>query len=303
MIMARSPARGRVVRCVLLVVSAASVAEANVNLSECLLLAEQRREAPEDAKLLAEWTRLECHLIPESPTQVFRANRGAPVPGEGAMEMLERNGQKVPRFILQQECDTHQQALVKHDCLLQRFHHATGEFGGEIVDWEKCGKAMENPPKFRWEQLRCEELVEPSPAAKWAMQHVKDTQKKVEADKVKDEADNDKWFDASRDVKQKARKAAGKPRPPKDDTRADMRRRAEEVNEKMKRELNEKLAAIKKESAHLSEVYEKHMEGQESWDPADFLEKVRGGAYATGPTDRGQKPHKVHKQRAKKAEL
>ena len=82
-----------------------------------------------------------------------------------------------------------------------------------------------------------------------------------------------------------------------------MRRRAEEVNEKMKQELNEKLAAIKKESAHLSEVYEKHMEGQESWDPADFLEKVRGGAYATGPTDRGQKPHKVHKQRAKKAEL
>ena len=98
------------------------------DLGACVRLAERRKAEPHSEYLEKKWASLECHLMPSTPTQVFRAN-----PNLGAtdrMEMLERNGQKVPRFILQQECDEHQRELIKHDCLLQRFTHA-GDFGGE----------------------------------------------------------------------------------------------------------------------------------------------------------------------------
>ncbi|KAH8096173.1 hypothetical protein JL720_3526 [Aureococcus anophagefferens] len=236
------------------------------DLGACVRLAERRKAEPHSEYLEKKWASLECHLMPSTPTQVFRAN-----PNLGAadrMEMLERNGQKVPRFILQQECDEHQRELIKHDCLLQRFTHA-GDFGGEIVDWEACAKKMAKPPKFRWEQLRCEELV----------------QAKIAAD---DAADDDAWFESSRETKQRARKTASEAetrqrgeekKARKTASEAETRQREEEkkrfrlseaAKEREFRALARErggtiLEEIREEAVHLDGAYAKKIEGEAPW--------------------------------------
>ena len=264
------------------------------DLGACVRLAERRKAEPHSEYLEKKWASLECHLMPSTPTQVFRAN-----PNLGAadrMEMLERNGQKVPRFILQQECDEHQRELIKHDCLLQRFTHA-GDFGGEIVDWDACAKKMAKPPKFRWEQLRCEELVQVSPAAQWAIESVARTKAKIAAD---DAADDDAWFESSRETKQRARKTASEAetrqrgeekKARKTASEAETRQREEEkkrfrlseaAKEREFRALARErggtiLEEIREEAVHLDEAYAKKIEGEAPW-PGDAYLK-RGGAH------------------------
>ena len=264
------------------------------DLGACVRLAERRKAEPHSEYLEKKWASLECHLMPSTPTQVFRAN-----PNLGAadrMEMLERNGQKVPRFILQQECDEHQRELIKHDCLLQRFTHA-GDFGGEIVDWEACAKKMAKPPKFRWEQLRCEELVQVSPAAQWAIESVARTKAKIAAD---DAADDDAWFESSRETKQRARKTASEAETSSRETKQRARKTASEAETRQREEEKKRfrlseaakerefravarerggaiLEEIREEAVHLDEAYAKKIEGEAPW-PGDAYLK-RGGAH------------------------
>ena len=246
------------------------------DLGACVRLAERRKAEPHSEYLEKKWASLECHLMPSTPTQVFRAN-----PNLGAtdrMEMLERNGQKVPRFILQQECDEHQRELIKHDCLLQRFTHA-GDFGGEIVDWEACAKKMAKPPKFRWEQLRCEELVQVSPAAQWAIESVARSKAKIAAD---DAADDDAWFESSRETKQRARKTASEAETRQREEEKKRFRLSEAAKEREFRALARErggaiLEEIREEAVHLDEAYAKKIEGEAPW-PGDAYLK-RGGAH------------------------
>ena len=246
------------------------------DLGACVRLAERRKAEPHSEYLEKKWASLECHLMPSTPTQVFRAN-----PNLGAtdrMEMLERNGQKVPRFILQQECDEHQRELIKHDCLLQRFTHA-GDFGGEVVDWEACAKKMAKPPKFRWEQLRCEELVQVSPAAQWAIESVARTKAKIAAD---DAADDDAWFESSRETKQRARKTASEAETRQREEEKKRFRLSEAAKEREFRALARErggaiLEEIREEAVHLDEAYAKKIEGEAPW-PGDAYLK-RGGAH------------------------
>eukprot|EP00966_Prymnesium_polylepis_P179730 4161381-Prymnesium_polylepis.1 len=62
-------------------------------------------------------------------------------------------------------------AFRRADCFQNRFKAVAftpdGEWGGEAVDWAAC--KLSNPPKFWWEQLQCDGLVEPSPAARRAI--------------------------------------------------------------------------------------------------------------------------------------
>lgn len=139
-----------------------------VPVSECVTLAAARRERPTETALLARWNELDCEQLPDRPTEVFRA---IPQPPGAALEMVEREGVKVPRYVLQQECDRHQQALIKAECLEQLFS-PDGAFDRERVDWDACATRMRRPPRFRWEQLRCDELVPPSPLAEWAIRSV-----------------------------------------------------------------------------------------------------------------------------------
>ena len=264
------------------------------DLGACVRLAERRKAEPHSEYLEKKWASLECHLMPSTPTQVFRAN-----PNLGAtdrMEMLERNGQKVPRFILQQECDEHQRELIKHDCLLQRFTHA-GDFGGEVVDWEACAKKMAKPPKFRWEQLRCEELVQVSPAAQWAIESVARTKAKIAAD---DAADDDAWFESSRETKQRARKTASEAETRQREEEKKARETASEAETRQREEEKKRfrlseaakerefralarerggaiLEEIREEAVHLDEAYAKKIEGEAPW-PGDAYLK-RGGAH------------------------
>ena len=246
------------------------------DLGACVRLAERRKAEPHSEYLEKKWASLECHLMPSTPTQVFRAN-----PNLGAadrMEMLERNGQKVPRFILQQECDEHQRELIKHDCLLQRFTHA-GDFGGEIVDWEACAKKMAKPPKFRWEQLRCEELVQVSPAAQWAIESVARTKAKIAAD---DAADDDAWFESSRETKQRARKTASEAETRQREEEKKRFRLSEAAKEREFRAVARErggaiLEEIREEAVHLDEAYAKKIEGEAPWPGDAYLKK--GGAH------------------------
>ncbi|KAH8081081.1 hypothetical protein JL720_8979 [Aureococcus anophagefferens] len=229
------------------------------DLGACVRLAERRKAEPHSEYLEKKWASLECHLMPSTPTQVFRAN-----PNLGAadrMEMLERNGQKVPRFILQQECDEHQRELIKHDCLLQRFTHA-GDFGGEIVDWEACAKKMAKPPKFRWEQLRCEELVQPRDEAARAQ-------------------DGERGGDAAAREEKKARKTASEAETQREEEKKRFRL-SEAAKEREFRALARErggtiLEEIREEAVHLDEAYAKKIEGEAPWPGDAYLKK--GGAH------------------------
>ena len=152
---------------------------------ECKTLAEARRERPTETALVRLWNELDCEQIPDRPTEIFRV---MPRRGDDA-ELLEREGVKVPRYVLQQECDRHQQTLIRNECLTQLFDD-DGTFEKEIVDWDLCATKLKRPPRFRWEQLRCEELVAVSPLAEWAIRSVREA-KAAETERRRGKSDNE----------------------------------------------------------------------------------------------------------------
>eukprot|EP00966_Prymnesium_polylepis_P282168 6520163-Prymnesium_polylepis.1 len=92
-------------RLLLLVAITAASATGEGGVNECLRLARLRESSGEhDDAVERRWKELQCHNLPERPTDVFTSR---PPPSQKA-DVMTLNGFKVPKAMLQQECMKHQ---------------------------------------------------------------------------------------------------------------------------------------------------------------------------------------------------